>query len=87
MSCLDDQNFFYYDKEKSDIFILGMIIVDIALLSFNYLYDPIKRKSKQTIIPSLLSKISDRYSPNLVSILQEMLKIEAKERPGFSQII
>ena len=64
-----------------------MIIVDIALLSFNYLYDPIKRKSKQTIIPSLLSKISDRYSPNLVSILQEMLKIEAKERPGFSQII
>lgn len=58
MSCLDDQNFFYYDKEKSDIFILGMILVDVALLSFNYLYDPIKRKSLQNTIPSLLNKVS-----------------------------
>jgi hypothetical protein len=45
MNCLEDQNFFYYDKEKSDIFILGMIIVDLALLQNNILYDAVKKKA------------------------------------------
>jgi hypothetical protein len=39
IGCLDDQNFFYYDKEKSDIFVLGMIVVDLALLGNHYLYN------------------------------------------------
>ena len=45
MNCLEDQNFFYYDKEKSDIFILGMIIVDLSLLQNNILYDAVKKKA------------------------------------------
>jgi hypothetical protein len=44
IGCLDDQNFFYYDKEKSDIFVLAMIVVDLALLSNHYLYESQRRK-------------------------------------------
>jgi hypothetical protein len=44
IGCLDDQNFFYYDKEKSDIFVLAMIIIDSALLSNHFLYDVVKKK-------------------------------------------
>ena len=44
MNCLDDQNFFYYDKEKSDVFVLAMIILDLCLLETHYLYDAIKKR-------------------------------------------
>ena len=38
MNCLEDQNFFYYEKEKSDIFILGVIVVDLALLKLSLIH-------------------------------------------------
>lgn len=44
IGCLDDQNFFYYDKEKSDIFVLGMIVVDLALLNNHFLYNMHRRR-------------------------------------------
>ncbi len=57
MNCLEDQNFFYYDKEKSDIFILGMIIVDLALLQNSFLYDLAKKKPNLDILPGLLKRV------------------------------
>ena len=69
MNCLEDQNFFYYDKEKSDIFILGMIIIDLALLQSNILYDAVKKKASLDTLPGLLKRVGERYSQNLTSIL------------------
>jgi hypothetical protein len=87
MNCLDDQNFFYYDKEKSDVFVLAMIVVDLALLCENYLYDPVKKRANLEIVPQLLTRVSQRYSNNLSSLLGEMLRIDSKMRPSLSQII
>lgn len=47
IGCIDDQNFFYYDKEKSDVFVLAMIVLDAALLSNNYLYNPLRKRPLQ----------------------------------------
>jgi hypothetical protein len=87
MNCLDDQNFFYYDKEKSDVFVLAMVVVDLALLCENYLYDPVKKRANLEIVPQLLTRVSQRYSNNLSSLLGEMLRIDSKMRPSLSQII
>jgi hypothetical protein len=84
---MEDQNFFYYDKERSDVFVLAMIIVDIALLSSNFLYDINRKKPALELIPGLINKVAEHYSPNLVSLLAEMLRIESENRPKLSQII
>ena len=57
MGCLDDQNFFYYDKEKSDVFVMGMIMVDLALLGDHFLYDTERHQAKLEVIPGFLKKI------------------------------
>lgn len=87
MGCLDDQNFFYYDKEKSDVFTMAMIMVDLALLSDNYLFDTKHRKPKLETIPRLLGKVAEQYSPSFVDLLGEMLRVEAKQRPNLPEII
>jgi hypothetical protein len=69
MNCLEDQNFFYYEKEKSDVFILAMIVVDLALLQTNYLYDVAKRRPNLEALPLLLKKVEERYTSNLTAIL------------------
>lgn len=56
ISCIDGQNFFYYDKKKSDVFVLAMILVDAALLVNNYLYDPNKKLPLQQTVDGLLAK-------------------------------
>lgn len=45
IGCLDEENYIYYDKEKSDVFVLAIIIIDVALLSKSSIYDPIKKKA------------------------------------------
>ena len=87
MNCLEDQNFFYYEKEKSDIFILAMIVIDLALLRNNFLYDVPKRKAHIDLIPGLLKKVGERYTPHLTSILSEMLQVDSKRRPPLSYLI
>ena len=87
MNCLEDQNFFYYEKEKSDVFILAMIVVDLALLKTNYLYDVAKRRPNLEALPVLLKRVGERYTSNLTSILGEMLRIDCKMRPSLARII
>jgi hypothetical protein len=55
-----------------------MIVVDIALLSYNYLYDAVRKKPSLDIIPNLLKKIRERFSENLTALLGEMLKVDSK---------
>lgn len=75
ISCIDDQNFFYYDKEKSDVFVLAMILIDAALLTNNYLYDPNKKFQLQQTVEGLLARVAERYSSNLVRVIADMLRI------------
>lgn len=69
------------------MFILAMIIVDLALLKTNYLYDVSKRKPNLEILPVLLQKVGEKYTSNLTSILGEMLRIDCKMRPSLTKII
>jgi hypothetical protein len=39
MNFLDDCNFSFYDKEKSDIFVLGVILLEASLLKTITLYE------------------------------------------------
>lgn len=44
MNFLDDCNFSFFDKEKSDIFVLGVILLEAALLENVELYDKKHKK-------------------------------------------
>jgi hypothetical protein len=46
-----------------------MIIVDLALLQNNILYDAVKKKANLDTLPGLLKRVGERYSQNLTSIL------------------
>ena len=87
IACIDDQNFFYYDKEKSDVFVLAMIIVDAALLATNFLYDPNRKRPLQETVDGLLAKVGQRYSGSLARVLADMLRIEARARPTLQQVV
>lgn len=52
-----------------------MIVIDIALLSNHYLYDPNKKRPLFEDIRGLLAQVGERYSNNLVTVLSEMVKI------------
>ena len=64
-----------------------MIVVDLALLRNNFLYDVPKRKAHLDLIPGLLKKVGERYTSNLVSILTEMLQVDSKMRPPLTYLI
>jgi len=49
---------------------MAMIIVDLALLSHNYLYDPVKKRPNLDLIPTLLSQMKEKYSDSLVGLLE-----------------
>ena len=84
MSCLDDQNFFYYDKEKSDVFVMAMIMVDLALLRDHFLYNTEHHQAKLDVVPRLLEEIEEQYGENFAELLRSMLQVEAKKRPNLT---
>ena len=55
MNFLDDCNFSFYDKEKSDVFILGVILLESALLENIELYDKNKKRPLLEKLPLLIS--------------------------------
>jgi hypothetical protein len=46
-----------------------MIIIDLALLQSNILYDAVKKKANLDTLPGLLKRVGEKYSQNLTSIL------------------
>lgn len=55
MNFLDDCNFSYYDKDKSDIFVLGTIMIEASLLKPIRFYDKNFKKPKLDQISKLLN--------------------------------
>ena len=84
---LDDCNFSFYDKDKSDIFVLGTIMMEASLLKEIRLYDKKFKKAKLEQIQKLLNEVGALYSPNYTSLLASMMEIHSKLRPGFAEII
>lgn len=54
MNFLDDCNFSFYDKELSDVFVLGTIMLEASLLASIDLYDSKKKRPQLEQIPFLL---------------------------------
>ncbi len=44
INCLEDCNFSYYDKQRSDIFVLAMVMLEAALLKEIVIYDQVRKK-------------------------------------------
>ena len=44
VNLVEDNNFYYYEKEKSDVFILAMLMLEIGTLSTVKYYNPISKK-------------------------------------------
>lgn len=87
MNFLDDFNFSYYDKDKSDVFILSVIMLEISLLKPVKLYDKNRKKAALHQIPQLLGEVRSRYSENYTSILARMIELHSKLRPTFREIV
>jgi serine/threonine protein kinase len=54
VSLVEDNNFYYYDKEKSDVFILAMITLEAANLTPIPYYEPKTRKISLDLITQAL---------------------------------
>ena len=87
VNLVEDNNFYFYEKEKSDVFILGMLIVEIGnLLPINY-YNPVNKKFNfDSYIPAV-REMSFRYGKRFCVIVEKMLIMDFKERPKFEDII
>lgn len=76
-----------YDHYKSDVFSLGMTILQCAgLKNIDDLYDWKKFEIEFTQIEQRLEALNETYSPNLVNIIRWMLKPQETDRPDFLQL-
>lgn len=62
ISFLDDCNFSFYDKEKSDIFVLAVIMLEASLLRSIQLFDRQTKKPYLDIIPVAMNELKQKYS-------------------------
>lgn len=86
MNFLDDFNFSFYDKEMSDVFTLGCIMLEASLLEDTKLYDSDLKKPKLGKLQPLLNKLYNRYSGKYADLITSMVSIHSKLRPKFSEI-
>jgi hypothetical protein len=69
INLIEDNNFYYYDKEKSDVFILGMIILEIGNLKpVPYFNISNKKFDFGEIIPAL-NEFKIRYTSKLTDVI------------------
>ena len=87
MNFLDDCNFSFYDKELSDVFVLGCIMLEASLLTTIDLYDSKKKRPQLEQLPFLLEQLKKRYSENYVEMLKKMLEIHSKNRMKLGEIV
>jgi serine/threonine protein kinase len=84
---VDDNNFYQYEKEKSDVYILGMIILEISNLAPLKYYDIKTKRFQFDIIQSAFDDFKTRYSLKLYEIVNKMLTPDYNVRPTFEEII
>ena len=87
MNFLDDCNFSFYDKETSDVFVLGLIMLEASLLKKIELYDTEKKRPKLESLPSFLHEVRERYSESYAEILRRMLQLHSRHRPKLGEIV
>lgn len=81
---MDDCNFSYYDKEKSDVFILGAILLEASLLKSVKFYNKSSKRPLLEKIPEELFLLKSKYSANWYKKIERMLNLHAKARPTFA---
>jgi serine/threonine protein kinase len=87
VNLIEDNNFYYYDKEKSDVYILAMITLEIGnLRPVPYFNAKSKTFDFNATLPAL-QEFKIRYTSKLADIIEKMLVQEAKDRWKFEQII
>jgi serine/threonine protein kinase len=84
---VDDNNFYQYDREKSDVYILGMIILEISNLAPLKYFEPKTKRFHFEIINSVFNQFKEKYSPKLYEIVNRMLTADYNIRPSFEEII
>lgn len=68
--CKDHQSY-YYDKEKSDVYVLGAIVIELALLENVFSYNNKKNRFTKDSngIFNEGSKLKEKYSASFLTIL------------------
>ena len=80
---VDDNNFYQYEREKSDVFILGMIILEVSnLLPLKY-YDVKTKRFHFECVVNGLNDLKVRYSQKFYEIVNRMLANDYNIRPSF----
>lgn len=76
-----------YDREKSDVFSLGMTTLEAAtLMSVNDCYDFDEFKVKPDQIAIYLDESKSRFNPNFCELLICMLEIDETKRPNYQDL-
>ena len=74
-----------YDEYKSDVFTLGVLLLEICTLSKStMLYD--QGRINEQLLNELLPKVGDRYSERLFELLRLMLVLNPRFRPDFLEL-
>lgn len=71
ISLCKDHKYYFFDKEKSDVFCFGAVLLELALLENVASYDPKNDKFKTDLSEFFASdsKLVEKYSPALVSLI------------------
>lgn len=69
VNLVEDNNFYYYEKEKSDVFILAMIALEIGNLTPVSYYDRNTKKFNFDAYIPAIEQLRSRYSLQFCEIL------------------
>ena len=76
-----------HDPFKSDVFSLGMTILEISTLQkVRNCYDYYSFKIKYDFVQNLIAQVRSKYSNFLANLIEEMLSLDETSRPSFYQI-
>lgn len=84
---MEDNDYYVYDKEKSDVYVLAMIVLEICFLEPVMGYDAHNRKVNLGTVDIFLGKLRSKYSNNMYDVLKKMLQLDPKLRPSFAAIL
>lgn len=87
VNLVEDNNFYFYEKEKSDVFILAMIMLEVGNLTAIDYYNPNTKKFNFDAYMSAITQLRQKYSEQFCYILERMLVMDFKERPRLEEII
>jgi len=77
-----------YNPEKEDVFALGLTALKLALLRGEDIgiYDEANFAFKGNILQERLEQVSNKYFPELASLIEDMMRLNPNERPGYQEL-